>query len=83
MRAIGFRHAGFNLRKNPRNVIPKGGVCPRSLLFLGNQEEKQIPRVARDDKKYFFRRLFSLRGLVIVWTNPRRLKPAPQNGRIC
>jgi hypothetical protein len=34
------------LRKNPHLVIPKGGVCPRNLLFLGSREEKQIPRFA-------------------------------------
>jgi len=47
-------------RKNSRHVIPKGGVCPRKLLFLASREEKQIPRSARDDKKYFFCSLFSL-----------------------
>jgi len=42
------------LRKKSHDVIPKGGVCPRNLLFFGSREEKQIPRFARDDKKYFF-----------------------------
>src|ERR1700687_6244717 len=42
------------LRKNSQRVIPKGWVCPRSLLFLGLGEEKQIPRFARDDKKALF-----------------------------
>jgi hypothetical protein len=45
------------LRKNSRYVIPKDGVCPRNLLFLGSREEKQISRFTRDDGKYFFRRL--------------------------
>jgi hypothetical protein len=53
------------LEKNPQLVIPKGGVCLRNLLFLGNREEKQIPRFASarvfgssapDDNKYLFRR---------------------------
>jgi len=61
------------LRKNSQLVIPKGGLCPRNLLFLGSREEMQIPRFARDDKKYFFRSLFNLRVLVFVRTNPRRL----------
>ncbi len=39
------------LRKNSKHVIPKGGICPMNLLFLGSREEKQIPRFARDDKK--------------------------------
>jgi len=52
------------LRKNSHRVIPKGGVCPRNLLFPGSRKEKQIPRFARfttnvhrerDDKKHFFR----------------------------
>jgi len=45
------------LRKNSHPVIPKGGVCPRNLLFLGSREGKQIPRFARDDKKNFIRSL--------------------------
>jgi hypothetical protein len=48
-----------SLRKNSHVVIPKGGVCPRNLLFLGSREEKQIPRFARDDKKALFHSLFS------------------------
>jgi hypothetical protein len=36
--------------KNPQLVIPKGGVCPRDLLFL-KFAEKQIPRVTQDDNK--------------------------------
>jgi hypothetical protein len=65
------------LRKNSQLVIPKGGVCPRNLLFHGSREEKQIPRFALDDKEYFFRSLFSLRGLGLAKTKTRRLKPAP------
>jgi hypothetical protein len=45
----------IRLRKNSHHVIPKGGVRPRNLLFLESRAEKQIPRFARDDKKYFFR----------------------------
>jgi hypothetical protein len=45
------------LRKNSHHVIPKGGVWPKNSLFLGSREEKQIPRVARDDKKHYFSRL--------------------------
>jgi hypothetical protein len=57
------------LGKNLQLVTPKGGVCPRNLLFLGSREEKQIPRFARDDKKsFFFRSLFSLRGFVLART---------------
>ena len=57
------------LRKNSHHVIPKGGDCPRNLLFLGSREEKQIPRFARFTvngmtKKSFFRNLFSLRGFM-------------------
>jgi hypothetical protein len=66
------------LRKNSQRVIPKGWVCPRNLLFLGFGEEKQIPRFARDDKKHFFRNLFSLRGFVLAKFKTRRLKPALQ-----
>jgi hypothetical protein len=29
-----LRHDLSRLRKNYRHVIPKGGVCPRNLLFL-------------------------------------------------
>jgi hypothetical protein len=36
-----------------QTVIPKGGVCPRNLLFLGNGAEKRIPRFARDGKSTF------------------------------
>jgi len=49
------------VRKNSHHVIPKGGVCPKNLLFLGSREEKQIPRFAQDDKKYFSRGLRSPR----------------------
>jgi len=42
---MSFRRAGF-----------ARGIC----CFFGSREEKQIPRFARDDKKYFFRSLFSL-----------------------
>src|SRR5579863_207102 len=46
---------GFTwLRKNSQQVIPKGWIRPRNLLFLGVGEEKQIPRFARDDKKALF-----------------------------
>jgi len=48
-------HRLNSLRKNSHPVIPKGGVCLRNLLFLGSRAEKQIPRFAQDDKKYFFR----------------------------
>jgi len=47
-------HRLNRLRKKWRLVIPKGGFCPRNLLFLGFGEEKQIPRFARDDKKALF-----------------------------
>ena len=43
-------HRLTSLRKKSHPVIPKGGVCPRNLLFLGSRAEKQIPRFARDDK---------------------------------
>jgi hypothetical protein len=58
------------LRKNSQRVIPKGRVCPRNLLFLGFGEEKQIPRFARDDKKHFFRSLFSLFAIARENANP-------------
>jgi hypothetical protein len=41
------------MQKNSHHVIPKGGVCPRNLLFPGTRKEKQIPRFARDDKQFF------------------------------
>ena len=41
----------YGLRKDSHHIVPKGGVCPRNLLFLGSREENQIPRFARDDKK--------------------------------
>jgi hypothetical protein len=47
-------HCPNRLRKNKQCVIPKGGVRPRNLLFLGFGEEKQIPRFARDDKNALF-----------------------------
>ncbi len=68
------------MRKNSHYVIPKGGVCPRNLLFLGTREEKQIPRFARDDKQYFFRSLFSLR-VFCDCAKTRRLKPTPRKAR--
>jgi len=52
--SIFVRHGFGGMRKRPQLVIPKGGVCPRNLLFLESGEEKQIPRFARDDKKHFF-----------------------------
>jgi hypothetical protein len=52
------------MRKNAQRVIPIGRICPRNLLLLGNCEEKQIPRFARDDKMYFSRGLKSLFNLV-------------------
>src|SRR5579864_9242141 len=45
-----------SLRKISERVIPKGWVCPRNLLFRELGEEKQIPRLARDDKKEHFPR---------------------------
>jgi hypothetical protein len=64
------------VRKNSQLVIPKGGDCPRNPLSLGSREEKQIPRFARDDKKYFFGSLFSLSGFTfLMWQKADRLKP--------
>jgi hypothetical protein len=66
-----FQRNGLQwLRKNSQRVIPKGWVCPRNLLFLGFGEEKQIPRFARDDKKHFFRSLFSLFAIARENANP-------------
>jgi hypothetical protein len=38
----------------------EGLGLPEESAFFGFGEEKQIPRFARDDKKHFFRSLFSL-----------------------
>src|SRR5271165_3042153 len=67
-------HARVNrLAKNWHRVIPKGGVCPRNLLFLGSREEKQIPRFARDDKKYSFGVLHWNEALPQSTASPRAL----------
>src|SRR5216683_3696871 len=64
-------------RKNSQCVIPKGGVCPRNLLFLECCEEKQIPCFARDNKMHFFRSLCSLSDSCMQsWRAEEKLKPA-------
>jgi hypothetical protein len=61
-----------------QNCHPEGRVCPRDLLFFLAIAKKQIPRCTRDDKiDYFFRSLFSVRGLGLARTDFHRLKPVP------
>jgi len=69
------------LRKNSRQVMPKGWVFPRNLIFLGFGEEKQIPRSPRrprDDKKALFPQPVKpvLPGLVIFSRRSQQIAPA-------
>jgi hypothetical protein len=56
----------------------RGALRAEESLFFLCLNQREIPRFARNDKiTYFFRSLFRLWGLVLAWTNPHRLKPAP------
>src|SRR5258708_1641704 len=60
----------------------RGRILPEESAFFLGFSKKQIPRCARDDnRKYFFRSLFSLwilvaRNLHLGTTKTHRLKPA-------
>jgi hypothetical protein len=64
-------------------VIPRRAARRGISLFLC-LNRREIPHFVRNDKiNYFFRSLFSLRGLVRARTNPHWLKPALLKHSLC